>query len=122
MVRFRLVRQHNQLVLLIWSSPSGPTKPNLLTLLIVHLRSFLANLSVTSLDVLRHGAAMTDERAPGSLRRMAAVTWTGRAPPPAIMSGLIMAAEQLPAQPRKAKVEISDILAELRERPLKAIE
>ena len=41
------------------------------------------------IKVLRHGAAMADERAPGSLRRIAAITWAGRTPPPAIMSGLV---------------------------------
>jgi hypothetical protein len=65
---------------------------------------------------------MTDERAPGSLRRVAAVTWTGRTPPPAIMSGLAMAAEQLLAQRSMAKAEIGEILTELRERLMKAIE
>jgi hypothetical protein len=72
--------------------------------------------------VQRHGAAMTDERAPGSLRRVAAVTWTGRTPPPAIMSGLAVAAEQLLAQRDMAKAEIAEILSELRERLMKAIE
>lgn len=74
------------------------------------------------IKVLRHGTAMTDERAPGSLRRIAPVTWTGRTPPPAILSGLAMAAEQLLAQRSKAKVEVGEILTELRERLLKAIE
>jgi hypothetical protein len=74
------------------------------------------------IKVLRHGAAMTDARAPGSLRRMAAITWTGRTPPPPIMSGLTMAAEQLLAQRRVANDEIDEILADLRERLIKAIE
>jgi hypothetical protein len=68
--------------------------------------------------VLRHGAAMTDERAPGSLRRVAAVTWSGRTPPPAVMSGFAEA----PARGQAAREEIGKILAELRQRLLKAIE
>ena len=72
--------------------------------------------------VLRHGAAMTDERAPGALRRIAAVTWTGRTPPPAVMSGFAEMAEQELAQRAVAKDEIGDILAELRDRLMKAIE
>lgn len=72
--------------------------------------------------VLRHGAAMTDERAPGALRRIAAVTWTGRTPPPAAMSGFAGMTEQALAQRGVARDEIGDILADLRERLMKAIE
>ena len=77
---------------------------------------------LVALKVLRHGAAMTDERAPGALRRIAAVTWTGRTPPPAVMSGFAETAEQFLAQRVVAKEEIGDILADLRERLMKAIE
>ena len=70
------------------------------------------------IKVLRHGTAMTDERAPGSLRRVAAVTWSGRTPPPAAMAGFVRA-----SIPHKAtREEIGEILADLHQRLLKAIE
>jgi hypothetical protein len=77
-----------------------------------------ANPASGWIKVLRHGAAMTDERAPGSLRRVAAVTWSGRTPPPAAMAGFVRA-----SVPHKAtREEIGEILADLHQRLLKAIE
>lgn len=67
--------------------------------------------------VHRHGAAMLDERAPGSLNRLWPVTWTGRTPPPAALAeafGHAACAE------RREAVEA--ILAELRVRLMKVLE
>ena len=74
------------------------------------------------IKVLRHGAAMTDERAPGSLRRIAAVTWTGRTPPTAMMADLAAAAGEMMVRRRAAGQAIDETLADLRSRLMKVIE
>ena len=74
------------------------------------------------IKVLRYGAAMTDERAPGALRRIEAVTWTGSTAPPVALSVIAGMAEKVLAQRGMARDKIGDILADLRERLMKAIE
>ncbi len=65
--------------------------------------------------VLRHGAAMVDERAPGALRRVAAVTWTGRTPPSAELAGAAV------PRRRPSRQDVDAALAELRARLLQML-
>jgi hypothetical protein len=67
--------------------------------------------------VHRHGAAMLDERAPGSLSRLWPVTWTGRTPPPAALAAAF--GQAVPAERREA---VEAIVAELRARLMKMLE
>lgn len=72
--------------------------------------------------VLRHGARMVDERAPGSLRRLWPVTWTGRTAPPAPMADLHAALATAMQRRRAARQAVEESVAELRERLLRVIE
>lgn len=72
--------------------------------------------------VLRHGARMVDERAPGSLRRLWPVTWTGRTPPPAEMAELVSALTAAMQRRRAARQAIDEALAELRARLMRVLD
>lgn len=72
--------------------------------------------------VLRHGARMVDERAPGALRRLWPVTWTGRTPPPPAMAELVSALSAAMQRRRAARQAIDEALAELRARLMKVLD